>query len=756
MKKNRLALLPFFSVLLLAGCGDDSSSDPVSGSKNVPKDGSSVETIFDLGKCTSDRDGDVIFVEEEELDYRCNNKKWEKVEESVSSDSKDKKSSSSKKTSSSSKVSSDSKSKSSSSKTGSSASKDNSSSSKGTSSASKDNSSSSKVNPSDSSDKISSSSKVVSSASTDKSSSSQKSSSSSVPESSSSVVGSGEDVKTVVINKKSFKGVAEKGPFAVGSTVKLSELDNELDLTGTNFEWDVTGNQGNFTSPKVTLSSQYAQLQVNGYYYNENLFKNSTATVTLRGIVDLDNRESVNINVLMHLIYKRVVYLFTKSGKYKNVPAAKSAAEQEIMKAFGFGNVSHSFEDLTIFGKTADDAKLLAASILLQGDLSETDLLSRLTSIANNIEEDGTWDNSEKTRIAMADWIMSYKYGMSGIRQMLEEINPQVPAFEKYVGLFVGEAYGFGACTDGNDGDFVQLKNGNSKNLGEYYVCDDNVWRLMFSTEKLYEKACTVKKSGEFMTTPRNEIYICDGGNGYWRPATTYDHPKEYYMNDEVDYGKLKDTRDGKEYKTVVIGTQTWMAENLNYYDKDNENLIKESWCYKTQNENCDVGGRLYSWTAAMNFSMYYRLYSAVEAIQTPHQGICPDGWHIPDSTEWRTLADYVKKVDGSSGLLMSSKGWKASDYKASTDPYGFSVIPTGAYYGKYADPHADYSQTEFDDDGLFANFWTATEGDVFNIAVYAFFDYRRNYMTIFGRNYNEKERGFSVRCVKTENESEE
>ena len=722
MKKNRLALLPFFAALILVGCGEDSSSDPVSVSKDVPADGSSVESIFDLGKCTSDRDGDVIYVEDDEIDYRCVEKKWEKIEKS-SSDSKSKSSSSS-----SSKKSSDT--------------KNSSSSSKNKSSSSNGDSSASKVNSSDSDDKKSSSSKTVSSSSVGKSSSSQKSSSSSVPESSSSVVGSGENVKAIAINKKSFKGVAEKGPFAVGSTVKLSELDEELDLTGTKFEWEVTGKQGSFISPKVTLSSQYAQLQVNGNYYNENLFENSTAPVTLRGIVDLKDRESVNINVLMHLIYKRVVYLYTKSGLYKNVPAAKAAAEQEIMKAFGFGGANRSFEDLTIFGKTSDDAKLLAASILLQGDLEETDFLSRLTSIANNIEEDGTWDNSEKMRVAMADWIMSYKYGMSGIRQMLEEINPQVPAFEKYVGLFVGEAYGFGACTDENDGDYLQLKNGNSKNLGEYYVCENEVWRLMFSTEKLYEKACTAKRSGEFMTTPRNEIYICDGGNGYWRPATTYDHPKEYYMNSEVNYGKMKDPRDGKEYKTVVIGTQTWMAENLNYYTKENDNLIGESWCYNNQDKNCDVGGRLYSWTAAMDFSMYYR--------------ISPDGWHVPDSTEWRTLADYVKKVDGSSGLLMSSKGWKTSSYGASTDPYGFSVIPTGAYYGKYADPHADFSQTEFDDDGLFANFWTANEADGLKIAVYAFFDYRRNYITINDRNYNEKERGFSVRCVKTEENSEE
>ena len=722
MKKYKLALIPLFSVMALLGCGDDSSSDPVSTSKGFPEDGSSVESIYDLGSCTSDREGDIIFVEDEEHNFLCHKKKWEDIGEPESSDSDDdEKSSSSKKKSSSSKVSSES--------------KDKSSSSKGGSSSSKGGSSSS-----------------------GKSSSSAQSSSSKVPESSSSVVGAGETVKNEAISKKSFKGVAEKGPFAVGSIVRLSELDEDLDLTGTNFEWEVTSDKGEFTSPKVSLSNQYAQLQVSGSYYNENMFKNSTGTITLRGIVDLKDREGVNINVLTHLIHKRVVYLYTQSGKYKNVPAAKAAAEQEIMKAFGFGGANHSFEDLSVFGKTSDDAKLLAASILLQGDLTEADLLSRLTSIANNIEEDGTWDNSEKTRVAMADWIMSYSYGTSGIRQMLEEIQKPVPDFEQYISLFVGEAYGFGACTDKKDGEFVQLKDGNSTNLGNYYVCEDGLWRLMLSTEKLYQASCTAKKSGEFMKPESStSTYICDGGKGYWRPATLYDYPTEHYMNSEVEYGKFKDTRDGKEYRTVVIGTQTWMAENLDYFDTTNANLVGNAWCYKNTGKNCNMGGRLYTWTAAMNLPSSYLTTSAAAEIEKPHQGACPEGWHVPDSTEWYKLANYVYKVDGASGLLRSSKGWTTySGVKASTDPYGFSVIPTGAYYGAFADPYDDYSQTEFDDDGYFANFWTSDEAKTATGAKYAYFDYRQTAMGFYTTQYNQKKRGFSLRCVKTEPEEEE
>ena len=725
MKKNKLALLPLFSALVLVGCGDDSASNSGAGSKTA-EDGSSVETIYDLGACTLDREGDVVLVEDEGLEYLCHKKKWEDVGEPESSDSADEaKSSSSKKKSSSSKdKSSDSKSKSSDSKGKSSASKDESSNSKGKSSDSEE-------DPDDTGD-------------------SKKSSSSSVPESSSSVVGAKESVKAVVISKKSFKGVAEKGPFVVGSTVRLSELDEDLDLTGTNFEWEVTGNQGDFVSPKVSLTNQYAQLQVSGGYYNENYFKNSTGTLTLRGLVDLDSRDRVNINVLMHLIYKRVVYLFTQSGKYKNVPAAKAAAEQEIMKAFGFGGANHPFEDLTIFGTTSDDAKLLAASILLQGDLSESELLTRLTSIANNMEKDGKWNDDEETRIAMADWIMSYSYGTSGIRQMLEDINEQVPDFEKYVSMFVGEAYGLGECNDKKDADFVQLKKSSSANLGQYYVCEDGLWRIMYSTEKLYENACTAKKSGTYMTPATSRyVYVCNGGRGSWSTLPLYKSPKEAFLNSEVTYGKIKDSRDGKEYKTVVIGSQTWMAENLNYFDTTNTNLVKNAWCYRDSVKNCDVAGRLYTWTAAMDLPATYQSKRATSEIKKQHRGICPEGWHIPDSTEWYTLANYVYKVEGASGMLKSSKGWEPySSVNMSKDPVGFSAIPTGAYYGIHADPYEDYSQTLFDDEGYFANFWTATEGYYIDQAVYAYLDYRKTAMGFYSSTYNDKDRGFSVRCV--------
>ena len=82
----------------------------------------------------------------------------------------------------------------------------------------------------------------------------------------------------------------------------------------------------------------------------------------------------------------------------------------------------------------------------------------------------------------------------------------------------------------------------------------------------------------------------------------SWDTPKDAYLNPEIDYGSMTDSRDGQIYKTVKIGDQIWMAENLNYADSiKTPSLIGKSWCYANKAENCAVTGRLYTWTAAID-----------------------------------------------------------------------------------------------------------------------------------------------------------
>ena len=167
-----------------------------------------------------------------------------------------------------------------------------------------------------------------------------------------------------------------------------------------------------------------------------------------------------------------------------------------------------------------------------------------------------------------------------------------------------------------------------------------------------------------------------------------------------IESGTLTDERDGKIYKTVKIGDQWWMAENLNYDDSvATPSLKKNSSCHKKDQSNCTKYGRLYTAAAAVDSVKLYAdkkdsldcgenalncLIGAYEKIQ----GICPTGWRLPDTTDWLTLFDatgiYPIRYDkyggwGDAKRLKSRSGWYGSN--SNTDEYGFSVLPAG--YGK-------------------------------------------------------------------------
>jgi len=114
--------------------------------------------------------------------------------------------------------------------------------------------------------------------------------------------------------------------------------------------------------------------------------------------------------------------------------------------------------------------------------------------------------------------------------------------------------------------------------------------------------------------------------------------------------GTFTDSRDSKTYKKVTIGTQTWMAENLNF-------AAKGSKCYDDNPGNCAKYGRLYDWN--------------VENTKP-----CPAGWHLSTYEEWQTLLNYAGGWETAGKKLKSTSGWQ--DNGGGTDDYGFSALPGG------------------------------------------------------------------------------
>ncbi len=171
-----------------------------------------------------------------------------------------------------------------------------------------------------------------------------------------------------------------------------------------------------------------------------------------------------------------------------------------------------------------------------------------------------------------------------------------------------------------------------------------------------------------------------NGGGGSENPALT----KTTFIDD----------RDNKSYKKVKIGTQTWMAENLNYNPSTGNSA-----CYDDDPANCAKVGRLYDWSTAMNLPLSCNESICSSQIQTKHKGICPSGWHIPSNAEWRILIDYVGGGNTAGTKLKAVNGW----YFNGTDEYGFSALPGGVGF-------AISSFYTFSYVDVYGNWWSSSE----------------------------------------------
>ena len=191
--------------------------------------------------------------------------------------------------------------------------------------------------------------------------------------------------------------------------------------------------------------------------------------------------------------------------------------------------------------------------------------------------------------------------------------------------------------------------------------------------------------------------------------------------------GSFTDSRDGQTYKTVTIGTQTWMAENLNYE-------TDSSFCYNNEESNCAKYGRLYRWPAAVGKLESECGYGYTCSLPSGNiQGVCPNGWHLPSKAEWETLFNAAGGSSTAGTKLKSTSGWNHSG--DGSDAFGFSALPAGnrgdnGIYG-----------SEGDD----AFFWSSTEyGNSSAYNMYLFYGRDDVYLC-----YESSKRvGYSVRCL--------
>jgi uncharacterized protein (TIGR02145 family) len=252
-----------------------------------------------------------------------------------------------------------------------------------------------------------------------------------------------------------------------------------------------------------------------------------------------------------------------------------------------------------------------------------------------------------------------------------------------------------------------------------------------------------------------NNIVETKCGNGWYDPATHFctkseNNPKAVELCGGRGYDTKKyfcDARDeGKLYKYVEIGMQTWMAENLNC-----NAYTFGSKCYNNEPANCDKYGKLYDWAMAMDLPVSCNSTSCSEQVDGKHRGICPSGWHIPSNEDWTMLINYVHgeiSCNSCAGThLKAVSGWASWSGITKLDTYGFSALPGN--FGDYDGSFGDYDGVPSSDFGLgnigySGYWWSSNESNEYSSKCWSM-NYKYN--SVGDDNYD-KSSFRSVRCV--------
>jgi uncharacterized protein (TIGR02145 family) len=235
--------------------------------------------------------------------------------------------------------------------------------------------------------------------------------------------------------------------------------------------------------------------------------------------------------------------------------------------------------------------------------------------------------------------------------------------------------------------------------------------------------------------TDDGKMYIYVSSEGKWK---------------EVSYGTgfilpwncglpITDSRDGQIYNTTLIGTQCWLAQNMNIgikipggEDQQNNDVI-EKYCYENDDLNCSTYGGLYQYAEMvqyLNGASNTTIWDPVPVGNVP--GICPAGWHLPGEDEWDALVTYL---DPDAGAKMKEAGtvhWNPPNTGA-TNSSGFNCLPAGMISGSY-----------FQWLNSYAELWSGSGQSEYH----GWMRWLWSNMSGVGRSYREKTNGLAVRCI--------
>lgn len=386
------------------------------------------------------------------------------------------------------------------------------------------------------------------------------------------------DPEPVQITIDQLDGYVQKGPYIGGTQIQIYPLNSDLSQTGINFNTQIVNDNGFFSIENIQVESEYILFSGIGFYFNEVTGAISSSNLSLQTLSNIENRSSLNINILTHLERKRVEYLHTENGL--SFGEAKTQAINEIFDIFCMSDVSSiESENLNILESGENNAKLLAISIILQGNLSVGDLSELLFDISSDIETDGVLND-----VPTINYLRDIAAGISNVpgletirsniesrMEFLDITDYTIPDFENYIVNFL-------ECNSGSPEilNYVEVSNITSTSANFYTAALANSAETTLTLE--YGLTEDYGFSVEALESPINgvnqidinfqitDLSTTDIGNEYFFRVKAENSNGVVYSNYDTNsfntLGLLIDI-EGNEYNTVKIGEQYWMSSNL-------------------------------------------------------------------------------------------------------------------------------------------------------------------------------------------------
>jgi uncharacterized protein (TIGR02145 family) len=238
------------------------------------------------------------------------------------------------------------------------------------------------------------------------------------------------------------------------------------------------------------------------------------------------------------------------------------------------------------------------------------------------------------------------------------------------------------------------------------------------------------------LTTYNVRAYATNNtGTGYGNEISFQTAPGKINFSEWITYGNMTD-QEGNIYRTVKIGEQVWMAENLRttrYQDGSQiPNVTNlESWGLLNDGAYCYYNNDI------LNKNTYGALYNWYTIVDNGK--ICPSGWHVPSDTEWSLLENFLggSNLAGMKIKEVGLKHWVSPNIGAA-NLSGFTALPSGS---------RNYSiNDDFLGLGYFCMWWSSSEHNTFNDS--AWYRSLNTFESVLGRNYYLKRVGFSIRCL--------